>query len=279
MYLSYFDEAGDDGLANLQHSSQLFTLTSIYMEESVWRDNFDGLRNIRKEIQTRHSLKPSIELHTMKFLKGKGVYWDDGIGGCPWGAVERIEILDEYFQGVSELNLKIINVAIDKVNLVSRSDMLNYWDGVLDIALTYNINRIEMDLKGMEEDHGETNRFIVITDRGRVGPMASITRKRQIYNPTPSNYKKSYSFLIERIVEDPMPKDSKKSVFVQLADAITTILLLYVRKKFNAGKSWSNQIPGVLDMSKIEDWFDTLKPILNEKARPSAKYGVVYEPN
>lgn len=278
MYLSYFDEAGDDGLANLQHSSQLFTLTSVYMEEGEWQDNFDDLRDIRKDIHRRHGLKSSKELHTMKFLKGKGIYWDDGIGGCPWGPAERIEMLDEYFQGVSELSFKVINVAIDKVNLVSRSDMLNYWDGVLDVALTYNINRIEMDLRGWEEEHGGTNRFIVITDRGRVGPMASITRKRQVYNPTPSNYKSSYSFLIERIVEDPMPKDSKRSVFVHLADAITTILLLYVREKFNAGRSWSNQIPGILDMSKIENWFDTLRPILNEKARSSTKYGVVYEP-
>lgn len=276
MYLVYFDEAGDDGLVNLESTSKLFTLTSLYMEESNWQSNFEQIRDIRKELYEDYGFSTSTELHTMKFLKGKGGIWHHN-----WSAETRLEILDTFFEGVSDLDLKIINVVIDKENLKTRDDILSSdnLEGALDMALTNNLNRIELDMK-QQEGFEDTNRYINIVDRGREGAMAKISRKRQVYNPTPSHFEEegTYSFELERIIEDPLPQDSKQSFFIQLADAVTTLLLLYAREEYDAGLPWSTQLPEELDLEKVKDWFDTLKPILNEQARESAEYGVVYEP-
>ena len=37
--IAYFDESGDDGLE--RYSSSLFILTSVYMQESSWNDNYE----------------------------------------------------------------------------------------------------------------------------------------------------------------------------------------------------------------------------------------------
>ena len=49
--LVYFDETGDDGANTL--SSNQFVLTSIYMQTDTWQENFNKIRNCRKELKDR----------------------------------------------------------------------------------------------------------------------------------------------------------------------------------------------------------------------------------
>jgi hypothetical protein len=52
---------------------------------------------------------------------------------------------------------------------------------VLDKALSYSINRIEKDLSICQK-----NRFLIITDEGRVAKMRTTTRRMQKVNYIPS---------------------------------------------------------------------------------------------
>ena len=56
--LVYFDETGDDGANTL--SSNQFVLTSIYMQTDTWQENFNKIRNCRKELKDSIFPKRSI---------------------------------------------------------------------------------------------------------------------------------------------------------------------------------------------------------------------------
>jgi hypothetical protein len=103
------------------------------------------------------------ELHTREFIFKKKPYHDWGISD-----VDRAHIVDLYCQLCAQLNLKIINLAIVKPRFQKSSV------DVLDTALTFSVQRIENDLA--PEPH---NRFMIITDWGRVGKMRKTTRRVQ----------------------------------------------------------------------------------------------------
>ena len=60
--------------------------------------------------------------------------------------------------------------------------------------------------------------------------MRKVTRKIQRINYIPSKYSGSYRKEIEKLIEDPMPKNSNESYFVQIADTIAYIIYLYSLK-------------------------------------------------
>lgn len=263
MYISYFDESGDDGIPG---SSDLFILTNLYMCEEDWKDNFEIIRDCRRFLSQRYGFPVKMEFHTNDFLKGKGAYWDYN-----WLVLERIKIINELLRTLAGLEAKIITVAIDKGN-VSSPDTYD----VLDKAFTYNLSRVETDLK-QQESKGR-QRFIIITDEGRVASMTRVARMRQVYNPTTSHFGGMYQFRIKRLIEDPLPKDSKNSFFIQLADLVATIILLYVRKEYNTSCGWSRQLPDELDFEVVENWLERIKTVLNLEASKDSEYGIVYYP-
>lgn len=76
-YLAYFDETGDDGIGNT--STDHFVLTSIYMPANRWQDNFEKLRQMRKDLKEQYGLHVSTEFHTKQFLTNKNPYRKLGV--------------------------------------------------------------------------------------------------------------------------------------------------------------------------------------------------------
>lgn len=123
-YIAYFDETGDDGITTA--SSDVFVLTSIYMEAEKWQTNYDQFKGFRKTIKESFGLHTSAEMHTMHFLRDKGDYRNFG-----WTRAQREDILKAFAIAISKLGMKTINVIIDKNNIRTE----NY--SVLEKALTY----------------------------------------------------------------------------------------------------------------------------------------------
>jgi hypothetical protein len=114
--------------------------------------------------------------------------------------------------------VRIINVVINKKNIQTDSYE------VLGNALTYSVQRIENDLSRMSP----ASKYVILTDSGRVGKMRKTTRKIQRINFIPSKYSiGSYRKEIQHLIEDPLPKDSKESFFIQLSDLVSYIVFLY----------------------------------------------------
>lgn len=161
MFISYFDESGDDGYP--KYSSELFVLTSIYLHHSKWKENHDKIYNFRKQLKTDFGLKISEEFHSKEFITDKDPYHGR------FTPKERKEIIFQYFRLLNLLDIKIISVVIDK----TRINRPAYH--ILKNALTYNVQRIENDLNFL----GDAGKFMIITDEGRLSKMRDTVRMLQ----------------------------------------------------------------------------------------------------
>ena len=259
-YLAYFDETGDDGVTTA--SSDHFILTSVYMSAERWQSNFDKMRNLRKELRAKYGFHISEEMHTKHFLTDKNPYRK-----YSWTKEEKQEIIIAFTKVIASMDLKIINVIIDKTK-IKKKDYL-----VLENALKYNIQRIEND------SNGEWN-YLVITDEGRVAPMRKTARAIRVFNPIQSQY--SYGYMnqpIKNMIEDIMEKNSSESYFIQICDFVSFFVHLYF-SCFEKQKELPKRVGNIIDKNFVGRVMATLKQAdkLNLKANERNTYGLVIYP-
>lgn len=199
-------------------------------------------------------------MHTKHFLTDKNPYRSFG-----WSREQKIEILKKFTLHISQMDISIVNVIIDK----SKFQNTNY--PVLKNALTYNIQRIENDCKGNWN-------YLIITDKGRLGAMRKTARAIRAYNPIQSQFGGYVNKPIKYLIEDIMEKDSKESYFIQICDFISFFVHLYYKTHFQHEKL-PNRIANLIDPSFIGSVMATFNAngILNTKAS-SNKYGLVIYP-
>lgn len=256
MYISYFDESGDDGFPKT--SSPLFVLSSIYSHHLHWKANYELVRRFRKELAKSHQFPFDTELHTREFLTDKDPYRILG-----YSSETKKEILFLFCNLLSKLNCRCVNVVIDKSSIGRREY------NVLETAFKYSIQRIENDLKQ------EGSRFMIITDEGRVGKMRKTARKVQRINFIPSQFSnQSYRKEIENLIEDPLPKSSKESYFIQFADLLAYLVNLWIGDQLGLG-NMPNRIASYLMIEDVNRCLEIMKPSLNTKASKSNEFGIV----
>jgi len=261
MFIVYYDESGDDGYPS--YSSPLFTLTCMYIFYLNWKDTFNLIREFRQSLRNQYGLPIKMEIHTKQLLLNKYPYKPLGLS-----EVERVSIIDHFCQFLASLDFKVVNVVIDKAKITNP----DY--GVLDRAFTYSIQRVENDLEKVDPSH----RFLIITDEGRVGKMTKVARRIQRINYIPSQFSStSYRKEIRRLIEDPLPKRSDQSYFIQIADLIAYIVYLHKLIELCRG-NFPSRMPGLVDHSKILSWLDILSPILNLQASSTERFGIVCYP-
>ena len=260
MYIVYYDESGDDGYPKT--SSSLFVLTALYLHHLEWKAAFGAIHEFRRRLAASHGLPFSMEFHTREFLLDKKPYRGLGLSRD-----HRVEILRLFCDLAANLNVRIVNVAIDK-RAIRRPDY-----AVLDKAFTYSIQRIENDLGK------DGSRFLIITDEGRVGKMRAIARRVQKYNPIASKYgDRTYRKEIEHLVEDPLPKNSRESFFIQLADMVSYLVGLHQRARLGHEPVMPSRLADVIEVATITECLDMLLPSLNTAAAPGDKHGIVCYP-
>lgn len=259
-YIVYFDETGDDG-SNTK-SCDTFLLTSVYMSIETWQNNYNKIQELRVLLKTKYGFHIKTEIHTKHFICDKEPYRD-----YKWTYNNKKEILNEIISCIEQLDIKIINVLIDKTKIKTA----NY--KVLENALTYNIQRIDNDSK-------TSWKYIVITDKGRIIPMKKTARTIRAFNPIPSKYSpKTLNKPIESLIEDVLEKDSKESHFIQITDFISYLTHLYYKTAIQ-GKSLPNRAKNLVDNDYIVEVMERLKKVgkFNLKANSKNAYGIVIYP-
>jgi len=260
MYLAYLDESGDDGFP--EYSSKLFVLTALYFVHHTWRELFEANRVFRKELNSRYGLPPSLEMHTRPFLMGKKPYTN--LGFTP---ASRVELIDRYCAFISDLEVRVVNVAIIKPRI--RFETYR----VLDKAISYLVTRLANDL-GSAGD----KTFMMLTDEGRVRALRRTTRRVQRYNPVPSLFNESpLRKEIRHLIEDPLPKDSAQSYFIQLADVVSCIVSMYGAETLPLIKA-HNRLRRLRGLRKAVEWMEMLEPSLNTSACRHDRFGVAFYP-
>jgi len=260
MYIAYYDEAGDDGLPG---STPIFVLSCLYVHSLNWKDIYQKIHNFRVQLKQDFGLPVKLEFHTKQFLLNKNPFRQFGISDN-----DRILAVDLFCKFISTLDIQAINVAINKTIVKSP----NY--KVLETALSYSVQRVENTLIRQKPDE----RFLIITDEGRVGVMRDTTRKIQKINFIPSKFNPtSYRQEIKLLIEDPLPKDSRESYWIQVSDLMAFVVYSYIMLTKLNGKL-HNRMPHLVNEKKIIEWLESMKNILNLSASQNEKYGIVYYP-
>lgn len=262
MYIAYYDESGDDGYP--KYSSSLFVLSAAYLHYLNWRETFETIHRFRQQLKADFGLPVKMEFHTKYFLLNKRPYRPLGLADD-----SRIFVIDLFCDLIAQLEIRIVNVVINKPNITTP----RY--GILDRALTYSVQRIENDLKRSDP----AKRFMIITDEGRAGKMRTTTRKIQKINFIPSKLfgGESYRQEIKLLIEDPLPKSSKESYFIQVSDLLAYIVFLYATQKWGDRK-FHNRLPEKISKNKVLEWMERLKGSLNTEASGTDEFGVVCYP-
>jgi hypothetical protein len=262
MQIVYFDEAGDDGYP--QYSSEFFVLTALYFHYMNWQPIFQTIRDFRRNLKETFNFPMGLEIHTKHFWLNKKPYNE-----FRFPISERVTVTNLFCDLIACLDLKIINVVIVKPRIK------NPKYPVLDTALKYSIQRIENDLNPILNP-GE--KFILITDPGRVGKMRNTSRRIQRINFIPSRYSpNAYRREITALIEDPLPKDSRESYFIQLADLVSSIVYLHAISATGIGR-FPNRLRGIVTSEIVQQWMDRLRPSFNLLASMQDPYGIKYHP-
>jgi hypothetical protein len=260
MHLVYYDESGDDGFPAV--ASPLFVLAAVYCPDGDWRTNFDAVQAFRRTLAHEGLLPFDLELHTRELILNKNPYAPHRIPD-----EKRLLIIDRFCALVARLQLRCVVTAVVKPWV--RAAQFD----VLDRALSYSINRIELDLGG-----AVAHRYLAITDQGRVAKMRQTTRRMQRINYLPSQFgSDSYRREVSGLIEDPLPKDSRESHFIQIADLLAC--LFSFRAALETGVAvLPRRAPVALTSARIDDWLQTLRPVLNLKASKKHPDGLVLIP-
>lgn len=259
MYLAYFDESGDDGFPNT--SSPLFVQTAVYLHHRHWQSAFEATRQFRRDLALRSRLRSSVEWHTRELLLDKDPYH-----ALRLTTAERMQLVGEFCRHLATLEVKCISVVIDK-SAIRTTDY-----AVLDKAITYLIQRIENDLRSADE------KFAIITDEGRVGKMRATARRIQRVNFIPSKFgPEPQRAEIKSLIEDPLPKKSHESYFIQFADLVAALVQLHQQRELGVAP-WPKRLASYVKPEDVAAWLDVLKPRFNLRASPGHPYGVVCYP-
>jgi hypothetical protein len=262
MRIVYFDESGDDGYPH--YSSPLFALTAVYMHYLQWQANLGRIREFRSQLRRDYGVPVKTEIHTKYFILNKRPYRGLGLAQS-----SRLRVIDLLADLVGSLELRVVNVVINKP-AIQRDDYQ-----VLDTALRYAVQRIENDL---DSRLNPAARFLAVTDEGRVGAMRSTTRRIQRINYIPSRFgAASYRREITTMIEDPLPKDSRESYFIQVADFVAFIVYLYALELTGSGRP-HGRMPEEVTSERIGQWMQRMSRSLNTQAAADDRFGVKIHP-
>jgi hypothetical protein len=126
--------------------------------------------------------------------------------------------------------------------------------------------------------HNPDSRFLMITDEGRVGKIRSTSRRMQRVNFIPSKFgPKPYQQPIATLIEDPLPKDSKDSFYIQVCDLIAFVVYVHCLTATGVG-GYPKRLAAVINPNLVVGWLDALKPRLNLLASRANPYGIVIHP-
>ena len=173
----------------------------------------------------------------------------------------RLAILRNLIDEIARINfLSITNIVVDKRSKARSYDVfLNAWQALF--------QRFENTLKygnfpgGHSNDHG-----LVLTDSTDGRKLQSLVRKMSVYNPVPNQQwagRGSRNLPIVRVIEDPHPKDSRDSYFIQACDVIA----YFAYQRFAPN--------GFIRKAGAQNYLGRLMPVLNLRASKTDPLGTL----
>lgn len=272
-FLVYVDESYDD---------TKFCLSAMMMPAARWREAFAMVKEHRTELKQAYQILMRKEIHARDFVAGRG-----RLGPIDVGKWQRSRI----FKGLLELVTRLPSARLFNVVLPVRGErdpQLKAWDRLL--------NRIDRTLRAIEDrermvrreiravidthaaalsDSAElrlayTAQAIIVADEGRDVEIRRVLRKMAVHNPIPSRFGRWREGALrntptQRIVEDPIFRQSDVSYLLQLVDCVAFALL----------KREVTPTPNIKRYAIHEMFDQILAPICIKAASPADPLGIV----
>jgi hypothetical protein len=185
----YIDDSGDE---------KIRCFSALIIHESVWKEIQAKIRQHRRKLKLSDGMFVTKELHATEFVAGRGKL---GPRVIPKG--RRCEIFRDTLRLVASLPKTHMHNAIG-----SRANERMIFERL--------VNRINRTMSEWNSN------AIILHDEGK--DYTYLVRRMCVYNPIRSKYKAwpggspIKNMPIDRILEDIIFRDSKESIFVQLAD-------------------------------------------------------------
>jgi hypothetical protein len=247
MHIFYADESYDQ---------TKFVVSSLRVAVPEWRDVLTRIKTFRVGLRNKYGIKLKSELHAQTFIR----HCSDGVSSQMLSIFERRVVFEEAIDFIATLPIQIVNVCLPLQKFGGRSNEAHFQ------AVDRLFNRIQTNVTRMPTP----SHALVIFDKGKERQITKLSRRLSAFNYIPSQFgawpggAKAKNFLTDRIIEDPVFRESHDSYFLQLSDFVAFALL----------KREVPPSPFVLKWG-YHQLFDRLRPVLCLEASRNDAFGVV----
>jgi hypothetical protein len=200
MYLTYVDESGDAGVAG----SQTYTLGAVMVRAAMWPDVFDRLIDYRRFVRRQFGVPVRAELKANYLLRNGGP-----LRPLKLSERARFAIYRGHLRLQAKLDLTAFGVVIDKAATAAKRPGVD----PRDIAWEYLLQRLE---RFTTKNDTQT---LMIHDEGDALRVRGLARKARRAGTAGSAFGTGYLRVpAVRVLDDPVPRNSAQSYFLQMAD-------------------------------------------------------------
>jgi len=202
MHLAYVDESGDDG----RGGSRSYVVGCVMVEGSAWAETFDGLISFRRFVRARFGLRVRDEIKANHLLRNAGPFRDLK---RQLNDEARFKLYRSCMRLQPKLGLRSFAVVIDKEKAAERAGKR----AASEIAWEYLLQRLE------RRATAERTEILLLHDEGDTIAIRKRARKARRAGTAGSAFGTgTLSVPFRRLLDDPVPRRSHESYFVQLAD-------------------------------------------------------------
>lgn len=258
MYLIYADESGDTGLS--QGGTPFFVVSALIVHETQWNELFQRLVDFRRMLSKLYKVPQRIALHAFDIVNGHGDFHFSQYGVTP---TQRFKLYRDVLEFVAQLpQVRVLNVFIRKDRISSPAT------DVFQQAWTLFIQRCHNSLDVGGVLHRSADFSLLFTDRTQDDELRKLMRRMRAFNYVPSQIEGEppRKIPVKRILDDPIPRPSPHSYYIQIADMIAFAL---ARRDYPRA---------ALKKYGFEAYFDLLAPVLLKEASRYDPQGIVYWP-
>jgi len=207
----YADESGDSGTR--EGGTPFFVISGLIIHETHWNEIFQRFLDLRSNLSGRYNVPQRIVFHAYDIVNGHGDFHHTRYG---MARPQRFDFYREILEFLSQLHqIRVLNVFIRKQDISDLDDINIFeWGWQLFIQRFHNYLDRGGHL-GTDNEYG-----LLFTDRTNDHNLRRLMRKMRAFNFVPSQYEDSppRRVLVSRVLDDPVPRPSPHSYYIQIAD-------------------------------------------------------------
>jgi hypothetical protein len=199
MYLAYVDESGDPGPTG----SQTFVLATVLIHEARWLSTLDGLVGFRRWLREQFGIPLRAELKANFLIRNGGPH----LSAHPLSEGARRAIYKQTIRLQPKLSTQVFAILIDKSKLLARGGdpVATAWEQLL--------NRLE------RFSNANDTRVMVVHDQADQLVVRSTARRARRLGYVGAHFGgKPLARPFQQLLDDPIPRDSRDSYMLQVAD-------------------------------------------------------------